>query len=98
MLTLHSEMIKTIRHRELNRLFRGVKSRIGAGFLARLERALAQLDATEAVAELNLPGNRLHPLKGEWKGFWSITISANWRLVFRFEGGDAYDVDFIDYH
>jgi toxin HigB-1 len=47
---------------------------------------------------MNLPGLRLHPLKGSLAGCWSVTISANWRIVFRFEDGDATDVDLIDYH
>jgi proteic killer suppression protein len=45
-----------------------------------------------------LPGYRLHRLKGEWKGYWSVTISGNWRIVFRFEDGDAFDLDLVDYH
>jgi len=45
-----------------------------------------------------LPGYRLHRLKGEWKGYWSVTISGNWRIVFRFEDGDAFGVDLVDYH
>ena len=45
-----------------------------------------------------MPGYRLHPLKGRLKGYWSISISGNWRVIFRFEDGDAYDVDLIDYH
>jgi proteic killer suppression protein len=48
--------------------------------------------------DLDLPGLRLHPLKGELRGFWSVRVSANWRIVFRFVGGDATDVDFLDYH
>jgi proteic killer suppression protein len=44
------------------------------------------------------PGWRLHPLKGELKGFWSVTVSGNWRVIFRFEEGDAFDLDFVDYH
>jgi proteic killer suppression protein len=44
------------------------------------------------------PGWRLHPLKGELKGFWSVTVSGNWRVIFRFEKGDAFDLDFVDYH
>jgi len=44
------------------------------------------------------PGWRLHPLKGELKGFWSVSMSGNWRIIFRFEEGDAFDLDFVDYH
>ena len=47
---------------------------------------------------MNLPGFRLHRLKGDLKGFWSVIVRANWRVIFRFEEGDAYDVDLIDYH
>ena len=64
----------------------------------RITLALADLDDADRPSDLNLPGYRLHPLKGELKGFWSITISANWRIIFRFETGDAFDVDLIDYH
>ena len=47
---------------------------------------------------MDLPGFRLHPLKGHWKGHWAVSVSGNWRVTFRFEGGDAYDVDYLDYH
>jgi hypothetical protein len=47
---------------------------------------------------LNLPGYRLHPLKGTLKGLWSVTVRANWRIIFRFEGADAFDIELIDYH
>jgi len=47
---------------------------------------------------MDLPGWRLHPLKGSFAGFWSVTVTANWRVVWRFENGDATDVDYVDYH
>lgn len=47
---------------------------------------------------MDIPTFRLHPLKGELKGFYSVTVRANWRIVFRFEDGQAFDVDFVDYH
>jgi proteic killer suppression protein len=50
------------------------------------------------VKALALPGYALHPLKGDLKGFWSVKVSGNWRIVFRFEAGEAYDVDLTDYH
>jgi proteic killer suppression protein len=50
------------------------------------------------VADMDLPGFRLHPLKGEFKGFWAVTVHANWRVIFRFVGSDALDVDYVDYH
>ena len=59
---------------------------------------LAHLDRAEKPGDLDLPGYRLHPLKGSLKGFWSVTISGNWRIIFRIENGDALDVDLVDYH
>jgi toxin HigB-1 len=64
----------------------------------KIARMLARLDAAARPQELNLPGYRLHPLKGDLAGYWSITVSANWRIIFRFEEGDATDVDLVDYH
>ena len=59
---------------------------------------LRELDATRSVADMHLPGFRLHPLKGELKCFWAVTVRANWRVIFRFAGPDAFDVDYVDYH
>jgi len=56
------------------------------------------LDRAQHLSDLDLPGYRLHPLKGELKGMWSIPISGNWRIAFRFANGDAFDVDLTDYH
>ncbi len=92
-------MIRSIRHRGLRRLYedddpRGVISQ----HAEKLRDILARLDAAAAVADMDLPGFRLHPLKGEFKGFWAVTVRANRRVVFRFAEGDAFDVDYIDYH
>jgi proteic killer suppression protein len=57
---------------------------------------LAYLDQAVKPLDLNLPGYRLHPLKGGLKGMWSVTISGNWRIVFRFADGDAFDLDLVD--
>jgi toxin HigB-1 len=59
---------------------------------------LVRLDAAGAITDMDLPGFRLHPLNGELKGFWAVTVRANWRVIFRFADGDALDVDYIDYH
>jgi proteic killer suppression protein len=59
---------------------------------------LARLDESTRPQQLNLPGFRLHPLKGDLAGYWRIMVSGNWRIVFRFEGDNATDVDLIDYH
>ena len=64
----------------------------------RVTLALADLDAASSPSDLDLPEYRLHPLRGDRRGFWSISVSGNWRITFRFEEGDAYDVDLIDYH
>jgi toxin HigB-1 len=59
---------------------------------------LARLDAAGAIADMDVPGFHLHPLKGGFKGFWAVTVRANWRVVFRFVEGDALDIDYVDYH
>jgi proteic killer suppression protein len=92
-------MIRTFRHRGLKRLYeRGDTSKLRADQAERIALALADLDEAQKPQDLDLPGYRLHRLKGDLKGFWSIWISANWRIMFRFDGGDAYDIDLIDYH
>ena len=64
----------------------------------KLRDILSRLDAATGVADMDLPGFRLHPLKGDLRGFWPVTVRANWRVVFRFVDGDAIDVDYFDYH
>ncbi len=59
---------------------------------------LTVLDNAVGAQDLDLPGYRLHALKGDRKGYWSVTVRANWRIIFRFENGDACDVDLTDYH
>ncbi len=59
---------------------------------------LAHLDTAVRMTDVDLPGYRLHALKGELRGYWSITISGNWRIIFRFADGDCFDVDLVDYH
>jgi proteic killer suppression protein len=63
-----------------------------------VQEILTVLDDATTPQELDLPGYRLHPLKGDLKGFWSVTVRANWRIIFRFRGVDAFDVELIDYH
>ncbi len=67
-------------------------------YVAKAERILARLDEATAPAGMDLPGFRLHPLKGDLAGFWAVTVSGKWRIVFRFAGADATDVDFVDTH
>ena len=92
-------MIRSFQHRGLKRLYeRGDRSGIRPDLVETVERILSILDAATTPQALNLPRYRLHPLKGEWKGLWSVTVKANWRIMFRFEGTDAFDVELIDYH
>jgi proteic killer suppression protein len=92
-------MIKSFKHRGLKRLYeRDDRSGIRPDLVDTVEEILTILDNAHMAQDLNLPGYRLHPLKGGLKGFWSITVRANWRIIFRFEGIDACDVELIDYH
>ncbi len=92
-------MICSIRHKGLKRLYEFDDPRgVVAEHVAKLRDILARLDAAGTVADMDLPGFRLHPLKGELKGFWAVTVRANWRVTFRFADGEARDVDYLDYH
>ena len=66
--------------------------------VGKIERILARLDEAAEPQDMNLPGFGLHRLKGDLAGYWAIKVSANWRIVFRFVGGAASDIDLIDYH
>src|ERR1700757_1571436 len=92
-------VIQTVRHKGLKRLFvedevKGVR----ADQVEKLRNILAVLNRARIPGDMDLPSFRLHPLRGDLKGFWSVTVRANWRVIFRFEGGHAFDVDFTDYH
>jgi proteic killer suppression protein len=92
-------MVRSIRHRGLKRLYEQDDPRgVVAEHAAKLRDILARLDAASTVTDMDLPGFRLHPLKGASKGFWAVTVRANWRVIFRFADGDALDVDYVDYH
>lgn len=92
-------MIKTIRHRGLKRLIeKNDRSKLNPQHIERIRRILTRLQAAQSAEDMGLPGYGLHPLKGDLRGFWAVEVSGNWRIVFRIEGGDAFDVDLIDYH
>lgn len=92
-------MIKSFRHKGLKQLFETGKSRsVSADLIRRLVRQLDYLNRATSPIDMNLPGYRLHELKGARKGTWSVTVSGNWRLTFTFKGEDAHDVDLEDYH
>ena len=92
-------MIKTFRHRGLERFFRvGSKAGIQPKHATRLRLQLARLDAATGPVDMNLPGWRWHPLKGELAGHWAVWVDENWRLTFTFDDKDAVLVDYRDYH
>lgn len=92
-------MILSFRHKGLSRFFEhGSSSGIQAQHAARLRLILGRLSVATAARDMDLAGLRLHPLKGERKGDWSVSVSGNWRVTFRFVGRDAELVDYEDYH
>lgn len=92
-------MIISFRHKGL-RVFHETSNTRGiqAAHANRLKRQLQFLDRAAAPEDMSVPGWQLHPLKGELAGFWSISVSGNWRLIFRFVGSDVELVDYLDYH
>lgn len=92
-------MIKSFRHRGIERFFKkGTKAGIQAKHAEKLRVQLFALDNAMRPQDMNAPGWRLHPLKGDLAGYWSVDVSGNWRLTFAFQGEDAILVDYLDYH
>ena len=92
-------MVKRIRHRGLRKLYEDDTARgLNADHVTRLRLILAALDAAENAGDMDVAGWRLHSLKGTRKGHWSVWVSGNWRVTFRFDGTDATDVNYEDYH
>lgn len=92
-------MIKSFRHRGLRRLYEaGVASGVKASHVKRLRMQLSALDTSQAIDDMDIPGFRLHPLKGKLKGRWAIWVSGDWRMTFEFRDGNAYILDYEDYH
>ena len=88
-----------IAHKGLLAFFeRGDARRITAALAPRIRRILSDLDSAIQPGDMDLPGYRLHPLTGDRRGQWSVRVSGNWRIVFRFRAGEAVDVTLIDYH
>ena len=89
-------MIKSFRHKGLEKFFKtGSKAGIQAG---RLRIQLTALAHATSPGDMNAPGWRLHRLRGDRTGFYAVSVSGNWRLMFRFDGQDAVDVEYLDYH
>ena len=92
-------VIETFRHRGLRKLYRqGRSSKVAQGHTPKLLRILTALDRSPGPEGMDLPGFRLHPLKGHLRGHHAVSVSGNWRVTFRFEDGSAVDVDYLDYH
>lgn len=92
-------MIKSFEHKGLKAFFEtGSTKGIQAMHASKLRLILAMLEHATALEDMNAPALRLHELKGVYKGLWSVTVQANWRITFRFEAGDVYVVNYWDYH
>ena len=92
-------MILSFRHRGLEALYEGrTARRVAPEHVQKLTDILAALDRSGGPGDMDLPGFRLHPLKGELAGHHAVRVSGNWRVTFRFEEGQALDVDYVDYH
>jgi toxin HigB-1 len=89
-------MLRSFRHKGLEKFYMlGEGRRLPAELLPRIRVLLHALENAKGLEDLSY---RLHQLKGDLRGFWSLTVRANWRIVFKFDGRDAFDVDFLDYH
>jgi len=92
-------MIQRFRHKGLEQFFTtGSTAGIQPAHTSRLRLILSVLNQATNIRDINLPGLRLHPLRGDRTGFWAVSVSGNWRVIFRFEEGDVLDVDLVDYH
>jgi proteic killer suppression protein len=92
-------MVRSFRHRGLKLLHeRGDASRIHAAHCNRVARILGYLNVAQMPRDMDFPGLRLHPLTGSLSGYWSVSVSGNWRIIFRFEDSNVCDVDLVDYH
>lgn len=92
-------MVRSFRHRGLKALYDGrTTRRVAPEHVQKLRDILGVLDRSRTPEEMNLPGFRLHQLRGDLRGHWAVSASGNWRVIFRFEDGEAVDVDYLDYH
>jgi len=92
-------VIRSFAHKGLRRFFEtGSNAGIRPEHKKRLRLILGVLNSGVGIQDAALPGLGLHPLTGKLSGFWSVSVSGNWRIIFRFEDGEAFDVDYIDYH
>lgn len=92
-------MIRSFRHKGRKRLFEdGDRKGVRPDLLEKVENILFVLSRAKTPGDMKLPGFRLHPLKGDLKGYWAVTVRAKWRIIFRFDEDGAAEVDLVDYH
>jgi proteic killer suppression protein len=92
-------MIVSFRHKGLKQLFeRGNRRGVNPQHVEKIENILAVPDVAQKIEDVDVHSFRLHPLTGDLKGFWSVTVRVNWRVIFRFENGNVFEVDLLDYH
>ncbi len=92
-------MIQSFRHKGLRRFYEsGSSAGIQPRHAKRLQMLLTALDTAQSIEDMNIPGFRLHPLKGEERDRWSVWVNGNWRVTFEFKDGHAYVLDYEDYH
>ena len=92
-------MIASFRHKGLEALYYNNQTKgVSQALVKRLKQTLALLDSAKIVEDMNLPGLKLHTLKGNLKGYYAVSVSGNWRIIFQFAEGEARNVDLIDYH
>lgn len=95
----NARMIRSFKSKGLAKFYKtGSKAGVAPAHMKRLRLILAALDNAKSPEQMNLPGMGLHQLAGELAGYWSVNVSGNWRIIFRFDGGSAADVDYLDYH
>ena len=92
-------MIASIQHKGLRLLWtKNDSSKLPADHVQKIRLVLSLLNAAHKATDMNFPGSALHALKGDLAGYWAVTVKANWRIIFKFENGNAYLVDYLDYH
>lgn len=92
-------MIVNFRHKGLQQYYEDANgSKLPAPYLRKINRIFDQLDAATSVSDIQQMGSGIHKLSGDLGDFWAVTVTPNYRVIFRFEGGDVYDVDYVDYH
>lgn len=92
-------MIQKFKHKGLKRLFEsGASGGVSSQHINRIRKILALLETAETLEDMDLPGLGLHPLKGNRKGTWAVSVSGNWRITFKIQDGDIFDINYEDYH